>query len=47
MLDMLLTFSFLIQVHKIQLITPNIGVAYRSTSGLGILGNCIHKEAVY
>jgi 20S proteasome alpha/beta subunit len=24
-------------VHKIQLITPNIGVAYRSTSGLRIL----------
>lgn len=33
--DSLLTCcSFLLQVHKIQLITPNIGVAYRSASGV-------------
>jgi hypothetical protein len=32
--DSLLTCSFLLQVHKIQLITPNIGVAYRSDSGV-------------
>jgi hypothetical protein len=32
--DSLLTCSFLLQVHKIQLLTPNIGVAYRSASGV-------------
>jgi hypothetical protein len=32
--DSLLTCTFLLQVHKIQLITPNIGVAYRWASGV-------------